>query len=496
MSKRVDPLIGKRISEKLTLIEKIGRGGMGTVYKARHEVLEKEFAVKILRSDMKRDPVVVERFKREARAASRLDHPNVVYISDFDQLSDGRFYIVMEYLPGKSLREIIEKESPLGEKRICNILLQISDALDYAHEMGIVHRDLKSENICINEKRGKEVVKILDFGLAKIISDALDLRSITSEGQIFGTPETMAPEQISSGKIDHRVDIYALGVLIFEILTSKTPFTGPMLTVLLAHKKKEPPLPSSKRNGLPGAFDLLVSKCMAKNPEDRFATAGEIHEILQDIYSKIVFKENGRKDKVKTFSNFKKEKFKAENTNQTWKENRFRQKVAEVAEHLRDRDIGSPKITQLLATILELEEKLFSNKSKLTTLLNQFDELEFTGRERASRLRHAIITLTLEMKNLISGNATSEVESDIRFQITELETRLKGVARGQSENEKMLETKIAKLRIVVDDFEYEIKLHNEQLWQFVDKARNEIGQSLTLKNSFAQMDELKKEIRK
>ncbi len=494
---RVDPLIGTRLGDRMTLIQEIGRGGMGTVYRARHEILERDFAVKILRSDMRRDPVVVERFKREARAASRLEHPNVVFISDFDQLPDRRFYIVMEFISGKSLREILNAEGPMAVNRVCQILTQIADALDYAHEQGVIHRDLKSENIILTNSRGREVAKILDFGLAKLVSDALDMQSITNQGQIFGTPETMAPEQITGSGIDNRVDIYAMGVLTYELLVGKPPFSGHMLQVLMAHKKQAPPKPSADRKGVPPELDELVLKCMAKDPAGRYSRAAELVAVYQGILHQAAVTANKKTappmaPQRQGVSSVRMEPALDE---RGVLELRLHENVLEVAEHLRDRNLGSARITQFLAAILEQEERLVDLRNQKHLLQTQLDSIEVSGRERAARLRHAIISLTLETKGKMEeGGAPAKLAEDVRYQIVELERRLSEVITDQECSEKELEKQLARLLQELQTIEHEIRKNQDALFELIQSARGSIGNSSTLRNAFGQIDELRQKI--
>ncbi|PKN28061.1 MAG: hypothetical protein CVU65_00445 [Deltaproteobacteria bacterium HGW-Deltaproteobacteria-22] len=494
---RVDPLIGTRLGERMTLIQEIGRGGMGTVYRARHEILERDFAVKILRSDMRRDPVVVERFKREARAASRLEHPNVVFISDFDQLPDRRFYIVMEFISGKSLRDLLNTEGPMAVNRVCQILTQIADALDYAHEQGVIHRDLKSENIILTNSRGREVAKILDFGLAKLVSDAVDMQSITNQGQIFGTPETMAPEQITGGPIDNRVDIYAMGVLTYELLVGKPPFSGHMLQVLMAHKKQAPPKPSADRKDVPPELDDLVLKCMAKEPSGRYSRASELVTVYQNILqqSAVVANRKTSPPMAPLRQGVSSVRMEAALDEKGVLELRLHESVLEVAEHLRDRNLGSARITQVLATILEQEEKLVDLRNQKHLLQTQLDSIEVSGRERAARLRHAIISLTLETKGKMeSGEAPAKLAEDVRYQIVELERRLSEVITDQERSEKELEKQLARLVQELQSIEHEIRKNQDALFELIQSARGSIGNSSTLRNAFGQIDELRQKM--
>jgi len=281
---RRESIIGHMVADRFKVLSLLGEGGTGQVYLAEHNVLERQFAIKVLRRDMVADQTASERFRREARAASRMQHRNIVYISDFGQLKDGRPYLVMEYIPGDELSAVIAQEQRLGAERAARILVQISEALDYAHEQGVVHRDLKSENIILTTERHRvDVAKVLDFGLAKILYGSGNLDTITFKGQIFGTPEYIPPEQIVGDEVDQRADIYSLGVLAFEMVTGRTPFTGTLMELLVAHRKLTPPLPSAvcPREGIPECFDQLVRKAMQKKPADRFGRASDIADLLR-----------------------------------------------------------------------------------------------------------------------------------------------------------------------------------------------------------------------
>lgn len=486
-----DPLIGTKIGDRLTLVEKIGKGGMGTVYRARHELLERDFAVKVLRSDMRKDPVVVERFKREARAASRLEHPNVVYISDFDQMQDNRFYIVMEYIAGKSLRQILQDDGPLDISRACAILAQVSDALDYAHEKGVIHRDLKSENIFIHIQRGEERVKILDFGLAKVVSDALDFQSITSEGQIFGTPETMAPEQITSGQLDHRVDIYALGVLTYEMLIGKPPFSGPMLAVLMCHKKQPAPAPSLARSDVPAVLDSLVLKAMEKEPSRRFSRAAEMNSIYKMVLKEVT--DSGKKITLVGANSreIRSPAISVETDSKAAIELSYRECLMEIAEQMNDRGIGSSHIKEQLDILRESSDNLAILREELNVSTRQFEKIEETGRERTSKLRHAIISLNMEYKALISSGASSEECSDIQYQLTELETQLEKLTISQEEQDNSFGDVINAVRRKIDESIYRLEEAYIGLSELIEASRHLIGSSSTLKTAFSRYDELK-----
>lgn len=279
-----DPLIGRVIDGKYAIIERIGSGAMGNIYKAEHKALSKIVAIKVLHKHLVREESHIKRFHREAKAASKLNHPNCITILDFGQTSDGWSYIAMEYLPGRDLCRILFEEGPLPPARAVHIMAQVLDALDEAHANGVIHRDLKPENVMIEKLRSDpDFVKVLDFGIAKIRDfDGTEQSSFkTATGMVFGTPEYMSPEQIRGEELDGRSDLYSLGVVLYQTLCGDLPFKGEsVLEVATAHLTQPPPPLCERRPGLPKALYDVVGKLMAKKREDRYATASEAREAL------------------------------------------------------------------------------------------------------------------------------------------------------------------------------------------------------------------------
>lgn len=306
-----DPLAGRVLSGRYRLIEVIGRGGMGAVYRAHHLLMDKGVAVKVLRQELASDPEAVARFHREARSASRLDHENIIRVSDFGQTDDGLLFLVMELLDGENLAQALSRGA-LPWRRVAAIIREVALGLGHAHEQGVIHRDLKPENIVLL-RRGKtrqgSSVKVLDFGLAKRVPlkskedgsaqadgcalepDDLDVPSqpLTRTGVIFGTPEYMSPEQAEGRPLDARADLYALGVVSYQMLSGKLPFAAPTFLSLIAKTVHDPPPPlrtalaESNRllaQALPAELETLVLRCLAKSPESRPQTADEIADAL------------------------------------------------------------------------------------------------------------------------------------------------------------------------------------------------------------------------
>ena len=278
-----DPLRGKLVDGRYRIMNRLGEGGMGLVYEARHEVLGTPLAIKVLRSDAAKDAEALERLKREAMSASAIGSKHIVDVRDFGRLPDGSPYVVMEKIDGTDLYNAI-RAGRFDWPRAKHVARQIAEALAAAHERGIVHRDLKPENVLLTTQGERDdFVKIVDFGIAKIAGT----EKITQAGRVMGTPEYMAPEQCSGHAVDHRADIYALGVLIFEMVTRQLPFRNKDLMELLRMQIRDrPPDVSStvpEDADLPARLDWLVHRCLAKDRAERFQTMHELVRALDDL---------------------------------------------------------------------------------------------------------------------------------------------------------------------------------------------------------------------
>jgi serine/threonine-protein kinase len=284
-----DPYIGRDLAGQFRILEKIGSGGMGAVYKAEQPEMRRYVAVKILHPRYLSRPDLVSRFRREARAMSHLSHPNTARVFLYGQLEDGACYFVMEYLAGRNLAQTVRAEGPMDVTRAVNIMVQVCGALEEAHRQGIVHRDLKPENVFLTTQGGiADYPKVLDFGLAKVTEREMRPGSLilTQEGMVFGTPEFMSPEQARGEKLDGRSDIYSLGVIMYELLTGKLPFDAAQPMEFIQKHIKEPPIPLAKRapnrEWPPGLWEAL-EKSLAKKPADRFQTANELAQALKNV---------------------------------------------------------------------------------------------------------------------------------------------------------------------------------------------------------------------
>src|SRR5882672_6575356 len=279
-----DPLIGLVLSDRYRIIRKLGEGGMGAVYQAEHALIEKRIALKVLFPELSRRTDLVARFLQEAKSASRIGHENVIDISDFGQSPEGLVYIAMEFLDGNDLGHLIKTEGPQPWARARPILMQIAKALRAAHEHGIIHRDMKPENVfLIQREGGPDFVKVLDFGIAKSVNEDDGGPRLTQAGMIFGTPEYMSPEQAQGQMPDHRVDVYALGCVMYHLLTGSVPFTADNFMGILTKHMLEPVPPPRRRNpaaGIPSDVEAVCMRALEKDRDKRWQDMDAFYRAL------------------------------------------------------------------------------------------------------------------------------------------------------------------------------------------------------------------------
>jgi eukaryotic-like serine/threonine-protein kinase len=266
------------------LKERLGAGGMGEVYLAEHTLLCRPCAVKLIRPDRAEDPNELLRFEREVRLTATLTHPNTIQVFDYGHTEDKIFYYVMEYLEGLTLEEIVQRHGPLPPQRAIYFLRQVCAALQEAHDIGLIHRDVKPGNVRVCERGGEhDVIKLLDFGLVLPLIDALEgEKKLTKEGAIAGTPDYMSPEQAAGQQtVDGRSDIYSVGALAYYLLTGAPPFAYPSpVRILAAHLYETAPPLTERRPDVPADLEAVVLRCLAKDPNDRFPDARSLEQAL------------------------------------------------------------------------------------------------------------------------------------------------------------------------------------------------------------------------
>ncbi len=290
----VGALLGRVVAGKFKIEEHVGSGAMGEVFRARHVILDTVVALKIMRSDIAKDAMFKERFYREAKAASRLEHPNSVRVIDFGVEPDGLVYLAMEFLHGRDLLSVLREEWPLPDDRIVDILVQTLSAVAVAHQLGIVHRDLKPENIMVSvgaEEDGAQQyqVKVCDFGIAKL-NDPRGFqtdggKALTTSGTLIGTPEYMSPEQSRGDPLDARSDLYSLGIILYQLLVGRVPFAAENALGVVLKQVTDAPVPPSKvRPGVNPRLEAICMRALLKPREERYQTAKDMRRDLRGVF--------------------------------------------------------------------------------------------------------------------------------------------------------------------------------------------------------------------
>src|SRR5882724_1361286 len=280
-----DNLIGRLLEGKYRIEKELGRGGMGTVYRATNIAIERTVAIKVLNPELISNQQAVERFRREARAAGRINHPNAIQVMDFGVTTDKIVFLVMEFLEGKSLRDYFRDKRLLSPSETARIMKPVCAAVDAAHRKGIIHRDLKPDNIMLQKIENQEVVKVLDFGIAQLksLGGTQNSQHLTQTGMIVGTPYYMSPEQCHGEELDSRSDVYSLGIILYELLTGKLPFTAPTSVGIILKHTSEKPRPLTEINkSLSAILEGAVLKAIEKDRARRQPSAAELGAELEE----------------------------------------------------------------------------------------------------------------------------------------------------------------------------------------------------------------------
>ncbi len=387
-----DARLGTAVAGRYVLEDIIGEGGMAIVYRARHKVnADQRYAVKVMNPLLARDPIVRERFRREAKSAKKIAHPNIIEIFEEGDTGDGTAYMVMEYLDGSSLADIVSK-GPIPVKRAVGLMIQMARGIARAHDLGVIHRDLKPENIFIVKRPGEEesdLVKLLDFGIALSKQDS----RLTGTGELFGTPQYMAPERITSTDAGAPSDLYALGVIFFEMLTARLPFDAPDVATFFVRHLKDPPLPiRTIHPGTPESLADLIERLLAKDPKNRPVDA---HKVAADLVD--VAREIGAHVPIELQSEDAASSRPAPSIPSSEKGTRRWIRRADVFREMLDRAYGAAntpaEIGQRLRRVDELATRVAELKSRSVTEQAKLEEVAKRGREGRTRLGNAVDAL-------------------------------------------------------------------------------------------------------
>jgi len=279
-------LIGQVVADRYHILKKLGEGGMGAVYLGEHVKMGRKSAIKVMAAAMSQDPDAISRFNREASNASRISHPNVCQIYDFGETPDGLIYLAMEFIEGQSLKDIVEREGALPAVRAANITRQAADALQAAHDLGIVHRDIKPDNIMIVQGRdGSDIVKVVDFGIARAVGGDEPGQKVTKTGLVVGTPEYMSPEQLSGDKLDGRSDVYSLALVLYRMLTGVLPFQADSAQETMIKRLTDDPLPLAETRPdveFPPKLQLVLNTALARMAAERYQSAADFGRDTMD----------------------------------------------------------------------------------------------------------------------------------------------------------------------------------------------------------------------
>ncbi|HJZ83564.1 MAG TPA: protein kinase [Polyangia bacterium] len=427
-------MIGQVLDQRYRVLRKLGEGGMGEVWLAEHINLGRQEALKILQPLLAANPEFVSRFRREARATNRVQHPNIVGVYDFGRLPDGRFYLSMEYADGERLDTVLRGVGRLPVKRALHILAQLSDAVDHAHAHGVIHRDLKPENMILVDHRGQaDFLKVLDFGMAKIIApDYRESQRLTEKGELSGTVPYMAPELCSGESLsDPRTDIYAIGCVAFELLVGEPPFMGNIIDIFNAQMQKKPDAPSKRvpQARFPSSLDAIVLRCLEKDRSRRFQTGKELLLALQQIPGFVARTTSSgqlRRSSVgmvaanlQSGTGTSSSRVPSVTPSDGVAKLAYQAILREVAEALLDAGLDDVQLVVGVASFQELIQELERLDLEAEELERHLADVEQATREREATLRFAIGELVFQR-----SERHGKSQRDLGYQIGELENRL------------------------------------------------------------------------
>jgi serine/threonine protein kinase len=468
-------VVGQILGDRYRILRRLGQGGMGEVFLAEHVTLGRKEALKILRAEFADHPDFVSRFRREARATNRVQHPNIVSVYDFGRLPDGRFFLAMEYAEGKRLDVLLREAGPLPLVRALPLLVQLADAVGAAHARGVIHRDLKPENLILVEHHGRsDVLKVLDFGIAKIIApDHHESRALSRRGDVFGTPAYMSPEQFRGVGDDPRTDCYAIGCIAYELLVGAPPFAGRTMQLMHSHLNEVPDPPSRRRSEarIPAELDAVVLRLMEKDPRHRFQTGAELATALRLVpgFAPRTATPARRKSLPPILDEVTVE---ATTEDPRWQGDAPLDLAAhrltlvrEVGQALLDLDVTDMMLVIGLAEVQELEDQLKRTDAERAAIGSRLDALDQAAQARSAALRFALGELRFDRGEAgtdASGAQLKEKEKEIERRLAEIAAELeKGLAAlsdeeltlvaRQARTEERLDERVRALETVIGD---------------------------------------------
>ncbi|MCA9671351.1 MAG: protein kinase [Myxococcales bacterium] len=464
-----------QLDQNLTIAKRIGKGRLGVVYAAVHEVLARRFAVKVVRRALAADEKTSRRLRHAVRETSIVDHPNVVALTDFGTLPDGRFYLTMEFVRGIQLSRVLERDGRFEVQRAVPLLIQLADALEAAHRLRVVHGDVKPSNVLLVEQtQGRELIKLHDFALVPVLSPAFEEKRPLAHLELVGSPDYLAPEQITGGHVDGRADIYAFGALAYRMLTGEPPFVGAPQEVAEGHRRLEP-VPPSRRSGahdVPADLDALLLRCLEKNPGDRFRTLDEVSLELASLMPQAApspFEEEvtGR---WKIPPELEEEEEPLPESPARLRR-LFYDTILELGEHIDEQGVASDDMVVEIEALRRIREEAAALAAQSELTENRFEDIRRELRERESALRYAVIDL-----NLAKSDQTQNAR-DLDQQISDLERSLAQLEKQRRERFAALNVELKQAKDGLKALEHQMAVHYRRLYAELDEVRTDVDTS-------------------
>ena len=511
-----DPLIGTILADSYRIIRVLGKGSVGRVYLGEQLTTGWQSAIKILRPEYTNHTEIVQRFRREGRAISRLEHPNIVRLERTGHTPDGQVFLVMEYIRGPSLRQLQRTVKPLPLDRALDILHQICEGVGYAHAEGIVHRDLKPENVLLIPRKGRvtrDLVKLLDFGMAKILGGE-ESAVVTREGQVFGTPAYMSPEQCMGRDVDERADVYAVGVLAYELIAGRVPFWSKKhVELMLKQTQQTPRDPAKVRKDrkLPKALCQDVLRCLRKRPKKRFQTLVEFAERItehlarerrssRDLSSGFLDAVLDSVDLSPTQAFSADDEFalvaptrdhddpadgtasgdEREERGPAWFFARYCRLVRAVADQILKLGVESREVSALLVAATKAEDALLREETDIALLESQADEREALRHREVSSLHTAVYDLHEEADLLVIQPDRDEARlTTVEAEITRLDRKREELEKGHRGHIEELEGELERRLLDLPELQEQHTARHFALGDAVDRHRPPRADTLT-----------------